>query len=33
MDDTVVFYSSPMSRGRVVHWLLEEAGARTDTSS
>jgi len=27
MDDTVVFYSSPMSRGRVVHWLLEEAGA------
>jgi glutathione S-transferase len=27
MSDAVVFYSSPMSRGRVVHWLLEEAGA------
>jgi glutathione S-transferase len=27
MSDAVVFYSSPMSRGRMVHWLLEEAGA------
>ena len=27
MSDEVVFYSSPMSRGRVVHWMLEECGA------
>jgi len=27
MSDEVVFYSSPMSRGRMVHWMLEEAGA------
>ena len=27
MSDEVVFYSSPMSRGRIVHWMLEEAGA------
>jgi glutathione S-transferase len=27
MSEEVVFYSSPMSRGRVVHWMLEEAGA------
>ncbi|MBV8877959.1 MAG: glutathione S-transferase family protein [Gammaproteobacteria bacterium] len=27
MSDEVVLYSSPMSRGRVVHWMLEEAGA------
>jgi len=27
MTDEIVFYSSPMSRGRVVHWMLEEVGA------
>ena len=27
MSDEVVFYSSPMSRGRMVHWMLEETGA------
>lgn len=27
MSDEVVFYSSPMSRGRIVHWMLEEVGA------
>lgn len=27
MTDTVTLYSNPMSRGRIVHWLLEELGA------
>jgi glutathione S-transferase len=27
MADTVVLYTNPMSRGRIVHWLLEEIGA------
>ena len=27
MSDSVVFYHSPMSRGRIVHWMLEEVGA------
>jgi glutathione S-transferase len=27
MSDEIVFYSSPMSRGRTVHWMLEEVGA------
>src|SRR5215469_10618460 len=27
MSDEVVLYSSPMSRGRIVHWMLEEVGA------
>lgn len=27
MSDEIVFYSSPMSRGRIVHWMLEETGA------
>ena len=26
MSDEVVFYSSPQSRGRIVHWMLEEVG-------
>jgi glutathione S-transferase len=26
MSDELVFYSYPMSRGRVVHWMLEEVG-------
>ena len=27
MTDDLVFYTSPMSRGRVVRWMLEEVGA------
>ena len=27
MSDELVFYSSPFSRGRTVHWMLEETGA------
>jgi glutathione S-transferase len=27
MKDEVVLYMSPMSRGRMIHWLLEELGA------
>jgi glutathione S-transferase len=26
MSDEIVFYSSPMSRGRIIHWMLEEVG-------
>jgi glutathione S-transferase len=27
MTDTIAFYHNPQSRGRIVHWMLEEAGA------
>jgi glutathione S-transferase len=27
MSEEIVFYHNPMSRGRVIHWLLEELGA------
>ena len=27
MSDTITFYHNPMSRGRMVHWMLEEVGA------
>jgi glutathione S-transferase len=27
MNDELVFYHNPMSRARVVHWMLEEVGA------
>jgi glutathione S-transferase len=27
MADEVIFYTNPQSRGRIVHWMLEEAGA------
>src|SRR5262245_849247 len=27
MTDSVTFYHNPMSRGRIVHWMLEEVGA------
>jgi glutathione S-transferase len=27
----ITFYTNPMSRGRIVHWLLEELGASYDT--
>jgi glutathione S-transferase len=25
-DDVITFYHNPMSRGRIVHWMLEEVG-------
>ncbi|WNO53200.1 glutathione S-transferase family protein [Stakelama saccharophila] len=31
MSDDLVFYTNPMSRGRIVRWLLEEAGVRYET--
>jgi len=27
MSESITFYTNPMSRGRIVHWLLEESGA------
>jgi glutathione S-transferase len=27
MSDSIVFFHNPLSRGRVVHWMLEEIGA------
>src|SRR5262245_26891946 len=27
MNDEIQFYTHPMSRGRMVHWALEEVGA------
>ena len=27
MTDKVTFYHNPQSRGRIVHWMLEEANA------
>ncbi len=27
MSDQITFYHNPMSRGRIVHWMLEEIGA------
>jgi glutathione S-transferase len=30
MSDSIVFYHNPMSRGRIVHWMLEEVGAPYD---
>jgi len=26
--DTVTFYTNPLSRGRIAHWMLEEVGAK-----
>jgi len=31
MSDNLVFYTHPMSRGRIVRWMLEEVGAPYDT--
>ncbi len=35
MSDELVFYTHPMSRGRIVRWMLEEVGApyRTELMS
>ena len=27
MADEMIFYHSPLSRGRIIHWMLEEVGA------
>ena len=29
MSDELVFYTNPMSRGRIVRWMLEEIGQPT----
>jgi glutathione S-transferase len=31
MADTLVFYTNPMSRGRIVRWMLEETGCTYET--
>jgi glutathione S-transferase len=31
VTEQVVFYTNPMSRGRIVHWLLDEIGAPYET--
>ena len=31
MSERITFYHNPMSRGRIVHWMLEETGAPYDT--
>ena len=31
MTDRIVFFHNPMSRGRIVHWMLEEVGAPYET--
>ncbi|MDB5433056.1 MAG: glutathione S-transferase [Caulobacter sp.] len=31
MSDQLTFYTSPMSRGRVIRWMLEEVGVPYDT--
>ena len=28
MADELVFYTNPMSRGRIMRWMLEETGSR-----
>jgi len=31
MTDSIVFFHNPMSRGRIVHWMLEELGVPYET--
>ncbi len=33
MADTLVFYTNPQSRGRIVRWMLEEVGAPYETEA
>ena len=33
MNDRITFYHNPMSRGRMVHWMLEECGAPYDVKT
>ncbi len=33
MTDELVFYTHPMSRGRIVRWMLEEVGAAVSRPS
>ena len=33
MSADLIFYTNPMSRGRIVRWMLEEAGCAYDTES
>jgi hypothetical protein len=30
MSERITFFHNPMSRGRIVHWMLEEVGAPYD---
>ena len=31
MNDTITLHTNPMSRGRIIHWMLEEVGAPYET--
>jgi glutathione S-transferase len=31
MSDIITFYTNPMSRGRIVRWMLEELGEPYET--
>lgn len=30
-SNTLVYYTNPMSRGRIAHWMLEEIGEPYET--
>jgi glutathione S-transferase len=31
MSADLIFYTNPMSRGRIIRWMLEEVGCAYDT--